>query len=543
MTVWISRRSGDALERARAAAPPGPLAGRLLAVKDNIDVAGFPTTAGCPEFAYEPAAAAPCVRRLEAAGAVVVGKTNMDQFATGLVGTRSPYGVVSALGHPEVVSGGSSSGSAVAVASGEVDLALGTDTAGSGRVPAAMNGIVGLKPTRGLISVEGVVPACLSIDCVSVFARTCAEARLAMCVAADPEGPAARDRPLPARRALAAAAAPRVGVPDPAALDFGDDPEGPGLFRAAVARLEALGARTVDVDLAPFRAAGDLLYGGPWVAERLAAVGGFMRDNPAATLDPVVRSIILGAEGIDAVAAYRGRYALDRIIRDAAGVWDRIDALLVPTVPFAPTIAEVAADPHGVNARLGAYTSFVNLMDLCALALPAGARQSGVPFGVQLVAPALQDALLCDIGTRFELGPAAGARTVRLAVVGAHLRGQPLNHQLTERAARLVAVTESAPEYRLFRLDGTAPPKPGLVRAPGDGVGVELEVWELGEREFGSFVAEVPPPLAIGTVRLASGEEVKGFVCEPFAVEGARDISGFGGWRAYLGSQASVRVP
>jgi allophanate hydrolase len=400
-----------------------------------------------------------------------------------------------------------------------------------------MNGIVGLKPTRGLISMDGVVPACLTVDCVSIFARTCAEAHLALAVAAEPPGPGLRGAagaaggPAGGPRAdLVRLAAPRIGVPPEDQLVFGDE-ESAGLFRAAVARLRTLGARLVEIDLRPFRRAGDLLYGGPWVAERLAAVGDFIRANPDATLDPVVRQVILGAEGIDAVAAYRGRYALDALMRAAAPEWERIDAMIVPTVPFAPTINEVVADPHGVNAALGTYTNFVNLMDLCALALPAGARASGVPFGVQLIAPAFADAFLCALGGRFE------ARTVRLAVVGAHLRGQPLNHQLTGRGARLVAATRTSADYRLHRLPGTVPPKPGLVRAPGQGaVAIEVEVWELGEREFGSFVAEVPPPLAIGTVRLESGDEVAGFVCEPGALDGAEDISHHGGWRAFLAS-------
>ncbi len=450
MTIWITKLSADDLPAPRG----GALAGVRLAVKDNIDVAGVPTTAGCPEYAFTPGRSAPVVERLTAAGAMVVGKTVMDQFATGLTGTRAPTGPVACVADAAVISGGSSSGSAVAVARGEADIALGTDTAGSGRVPAAMNGIVGLKPTRGLISVEGVVPACLSIDCVSIFARTCEEALRALSVAAEPPGPGVRGAPREARADLVRLASPRIGVPSDAHLTFGDD-ESAALFAAAVARLGSLGAELVEIDLRPFREAGDLLYGGPWVAERLAAVGGFIRAHPEATLDPVVRSVILGAEGIDAVAAYRGGYALDALVRAAAPQWERMDALIVPTVPFAPTIDEVAADPHGVNAALGTYTNFVNLMDLCALALPAGTRSSGVPFGVQLIAPAFQDAFLCAVGSRF------AERTTRIAVVGAHLAGQPLNHQLTGRGGRLVEATRTSADYRLHRLPGTVPPKPG----------------------------------------------------------------------------------
>ncbi len=536
MTVWIERLSEGEVAAGIAAAPPGPLSGRRLAVKDNIDVAGLPTTAACPEFAFRPEGSAPCVERLVAAGAVVAGKTNMDQFATGLVGTRSPYGAVSCVARPDVVAGGSSSGSAVAVATGEADIALGTDTAGSGRVPAAMNGVVGHKPTRGLIPVDGVVPACLTLDCVSIFARTCADARVALGVAVDPPGPGRRSSADDVRSALARASSPRVGVPGPEHLEVLED-DGAELFAAAVERLGGLGAGVVEIDLAPFRAAGDLLYGGPWVAERLASVGDFIRSHPGASLDPAVRDIILGAEGISAVEAYRGRYALDRLVASAAPQWEDMDALLLPTVPFAPTLARVAADPLGVNVALGTFTSFANMMDLCALALPAGRWSSGVDFGVQLLAPAFGDAFLLDLGTRFEAAAPVAPARVRLAVVGAHLVGQPLNHQLTGRGARLIATTRTAPEYRLYALSGTVPAKPGLVHAPGGGgAAVEVEVWEMGAREFGGFVAEVPPPLAIGTVVLDGGEAVKGFVCEPHAVDGARDISRLGGWRAYLAS-------
>jgi allophanate hydrolase len=393
-----------------------------------------------------------------------------------------------------------------------------------------MNGIVGLKPTRGLITIDGVVPACRSLDCVSIFARSVGEVRLALAVAADPRG---RSGPLDARQALVRPAAPRVGVPRADQLEFFGDLEAPALFAAAAERLETLGARLVEVDLQPFEAAAKLLYGGPWVAERFAAVGEFIRDHPDAALDPIVREVILGAEGIDAVAAYRGMYRLEELVEEAAPAWAGMDGLLLPTAGFAPTHDDVAADPHGVQAALGRYTNFVNLMDLCALALPAGARASGVPFGVQLIAPALQEGFLCELGGRLE-GAAPPAGAVRLAVVGAHLRGEPLNHQLLDRGARLVAATATAPEYRLYRLPDADPAKPGLVRVAGDGVEVEVEVWELGEREFGTFVAAVPPPLAIGTVRLMDGSEVKGFLCEPYAVAGARDISAFGGWRAYL---------
>ncbi len=527
--VWISRRSQTEIIAARNSAA-GPLAGVTVGVKDNIDVAGLPTTAGCPEFAFAPTAAAPCVRRLEAAGAVVVGKTNMDQFATGLVGIRSPYGALSSVADPNVVSGGSSSGSAVAVARGECDIALGTDTAGSGRVPAAMNGIVGLKPTRGRVSNTGVVPACRTLDTVSVFARTVRGARLALAAMLDPaDGRSATDG------ALARLAAPRIGVPMADQLEFYGDAEAPELFRTAIERLRRLGAAIVEIDFAPFAAAGGLLYGGPWVAERYAAVGQFLRSHRDATLDPIVREVILAASDLSAVDAFRGIYELADLVEQARPTWSRIDVLALPTVVFAPTHDEVADDPHGINAKLGLYTRFANLMDLCAISVPAGVWSGGVPFGLQMVAPAMDDAFLCDLAERFELSAQDDWR-VKLAVVGAHLSGQPLNHELTGRGARPVALTRTAREYRLFRMPGGGIPRPGLVHAPGaSGVGaIEVEVWELDAAAFGSFVAQVAPPLAIGTVQLSDGEQVKGFVCEPRALSGAQEITTLGGWRAYL---------
>jgi allophanate hydrolase len=527
--VWISRRSATEVRAARSVAA-GPLAGLTVGVKDNIDVAGLATTAACPEYAFTPKASALSVQLLETAGAVVIGKTNMDQFATGLVGTRSPYGALSSIADPRVVSGGSSSGSAVAVASGQCDLALGTDTAGSGRVPAALNGIVGLKPTRGRVSTGGVVPACRTLDCVSVLAPTVRGARLALAAMLDPTDARSAVDP-----GLARLAAPRIGVPMGDQLEFYGDGESPELFRAAIERLRLLGAAIVEVDFAPFAAAGGLLYGGPWVAERYAAVGQFLRSHRDATLDPVVREIILAASDLSAVDTFRGMYELADLVEQARPTWSRIDVMALPTVVLAPTHEAVADDPHGVDAQLGRYTRFVNLMDLCAISIPAGAWSGGVPFGLQLVAPAMEDAFLCDLAERFEMSAQSEWR-VKLAVVGAHLQGQPLNHQLTGRHARLVASTRTAREYRLFRLPGGGSPKPGLVHAPGaPGVAaIEVEVWELGAAAFGSFVADVRPPLAIGTVRLSDGEEVKGFVCEPRALSNAHEITTTGGWRAYL---------
>ncbi len=525
--VWITRRDDDAVESAANAAT-GALAGMTVGVKDNIDVAGMPTTAGCPEFAYVPTDNAPCVSRLERAGAVIVGKTNMDQFATGLVGTRSPYGALSSVANPEVVSGGSSSGSAVAVASGHCDVALGTDTAGSGRVPAALNGIVGLKPSRSLISTRGVVPACKSIDCVSIFASSVADARRALLTMVEPDA-----RPLQTD-GISRSAAVRAGVPAPGQLTW-FDPEAQPLFGLALERLQSRGVQIVEIDFAPFLAAGELLYNGPWVAERFAAVGTFLTENPTATLDPDVSGIILDAQGVSAVDAYNGMYHLQELLAAAQPTWHAVDLLALPTVALAPTHADVAADRVGVNTRLGHYTRFVNLMDLCAISIPAGRWSTGVPFGLQLVGPATQDLLLCEVAERF-LRPSR-SHPIRLAVVGAHLRGQPLNHQLTDRGGRFVASTTTAAEYRLFRLPGDGLPKPGLLHTPDDATtvgAIEVEVWELDPAAFGSFVAEVPPPLAIGTLRLADGTMVKGFVCEPWPLGEALEITGYGGWRRYL---------
>lgn len=534
--VWIHRVTADAL----AAAPPraGALSGWRLAVKDNIDVAGVPTTAGCPEFSYVPSKSAPSVARLVEAGAIFVGKTNMDQFATGLTGSRSPYGALSSVADPNVVSGGSSSGSAVAVARGLADIALGTDTAGSGRVPAALNGIVGLKPTRAFVTTTGVVPACRSIDCVSIFARTCAHARRVLGIVADPPS----DHPWPVLRDVRATVTtlgdPRIGVPPAAQLSWFGDREGQSLFDEGVRRLVSLGGRVVEIDLTPFHRAGALLYGGPWVAERFAAVGAFIAANPQAAIDPVVRDVIVAAERIDGAAVFRGAQELADLVGVAAAEWSRMDVLALPTIPRPFTHAEVVADPHGVSAALGTYTNFVNLMDLCALQLPAGAWSSGIPFGLQLIAPAFQDEILIGLGERFEGDERSPTipEHVRLAVVGAHLTGQPLNHELVGRGARRVTTTTTTPDYRLYALAGTTPAKPGLVRTPDGGSAIEVEVWELGLAEFGGFVAAIPPPLGIGSVELADGTMVRGFVCEPYGLTDARDITRFGGWRAFLAS-------
>ncbi|MFT4267521.1 MAG: allophanate hydrolase [Xenophilus sp.] len=533
--------------------PPGrdaPLRGLRFAVKDNIDVAGLPTTAACPAFAYVPTQDATVVRRLREAGALVAGKSNLDQFACGLNGTRSPYGAVPNAFDAAYVSGGSSSGSAYLVAAGDVDFALGTDTAGSGRVPAGLNNIVGLKPSRGLLSTHGVVPAAQSVDCVSIFARTVALALRVLQAgrAFDPADPYSRRLPLAPAHWPAAF---RFGVPSLRAF-FGDV-QAQQAFDAALDRLQALGGTPVEVDYAPLAEAAALLYDSALVAERYAAVRGFFDTHEAEVIEPV-RSILAKGRGFDAAQHVQAQTRLRALGQRAAAMWDRIDVLVVPTAPIHCTLAAMRADPVGLNSRLGVYTNFVNLLDYAALSVPSSLRPDGLPFGITLIGPCGSDFALAALGQRYHhatqlpLGatgrpmPAAVplpqpecAATVRVAVVGAHLSGMPLNGQLLERGAWRVAATRTAAAYRLYALPGTTPPKPGLVRvAPGEGVAVEVEVWELPLARYGAFVAQIPPPLGIGTLTLDDGSAVQGFLCEPLALAGAEDITHHGGWRAYM---------
>ncbi len=539
--VWITPLSDAAVRERAARAPDGPLCGATFAIKDNIDLAGVPTTAACPEYEYTPERSATVVERLLAAGAVPLGKSNLDQFATGLVGVRTPYGVpVNPFG-AEWVPGGSSCGSAVAVSTGQCDFALGTDTAGSGRVPAAFNELVGLKPTRGLLSTRGVVPACRTLDCVSIFTRTIADAAdvLAVAAAYDAEDPYSR----PAAPPVDDRSRPwRIGVPAREHLNFCEDESAAALFNVAVTRWRDLGAEIVEIDYAPFTETARLLYEGPWVAERYAAIRDFIETKPEA-LYPVTRDIIGGAVGATAVAAFAAQYRLAELRRRTEAVWTTIDAMLTPTAPTCYTLEQVAADPIRLNSNLGLYTNHMNLLDLSALAVPVGRLSTGIPWGVTLSAPAFAEDRLLRLGAKFlgEPAPApvlTAAGTVRVAVCGAHLSGLPLNHQLTSLGARKVAVTQTTPDYRLYALPDTSPPKPGLVRVAGGGAEIEVEVWELGIAEYGRFVAGIPAPLGIGTLQLANGEALQGFCCEAVAVEGARDVTEFGGWRGYLRSLA-----
>lgn len=510
----------------------GPLAGLLLAVKDNVDVAGVPTTAACPGFSYLPDADAPAVSALKAAGAVVIGKTNLDQFATGLVGTRSPYGAVRDSRRPEYISGGSSSGSAVAVALGFAHIAIGTDTAGSGRVPAGLQGLVGIKPTIGVVSTDGVVPACASYDCVTIFAADLATAQAAM--AAMSAG--ASQRVWPADVPLAAPPAPRVAVP----AELPElDADWRVAFDAAVHRAQAAGFETVPIAMDAFFAAADLLYNGALVAERWDAAGGFVAGAvPDAGLDPTVASIIIAAGGYSAADLLRDRRRVEELRREALAQLTGCDALLVPTAPAHPCIAEVVADPIAVNTRMGRYTNFCNLFDMCAIAIPAGTVADGAQFGITLLAPTFHDAVVADLAGRF-LGepPAAGwpelgsAAVTELAVFGAHLRGQPLEHQLTSRGARWGGAIKTAPHYRLYALD-TVPPKPGLVRTTEGGATILGERWVLSRAALGDFLDELPAPMMLGKVELDDGTWITGFGCDHAAAEQGRDITRYGGWLA-----------
>jgi len=561
--VWIHLLPREAL-LARAAelerrGPAGlPLYGIPFAIKDNIDLAGHPTTAGCPDFAYVPQASAPVVQALIDAGAIAIGKTNLDQFAAGLVGTRSPYGACGNSFNPKYVSGGSSSGSAVALASGLVSFSLGTDTAGSGRVPAAFNNLVGVKPTCGLLSARGVVPACRSLDCISIFALTGADAAQVLGVAAvfDPGDAYSRRAPGAADTLPASLAGCRLGVPRADQLEFFGDAGAARLFAEAIGKLEQRGAKRVEIDLAPFLEAARLLYEGPWVAERYVGIRTFLDQHPDSVF-PLTRQIISGGSQPTAADCFSAQYRLKELIRRAEPVWAGVDAIVTPTAGTIYTIDQVNADPIRLNSNLGVYTNFMNLMDFAAIAVPAGFLPNGLPFGITLLARAFTDAGLCRLGAEAQrllverMGatgialPAEGAAPVgvrrpamvRVAVCGAHMSGLPLNHQLTERGGVLERRARTAPHYRLFALTGFRPPRPGMLRAEGEpahGASIEVEVWRVPAEAFGSFVDGIPAPLGIGTVELEDGDTLRGFVCESYAVAGAEEITQLGSWRRYV---------
>jgi allophanate hydrolase len=535
-----------------------PLYGVPFVVKDNIDVAGLPTTAACPACAYQPQHSAFVVERLERAGAIVIGKTNLDQFATGLVGVRSPYGVPRNALRADIIPGGSSSGSATAVGAGIVPFSLGTDTAGSGRVPAALNGIVGLKPSLGSLSTTGVVPACRTLDTISIFAGDVGDAFLVYELAAGYDLNDPYSKPFPAPGLSAPPLSIRLGAPRMAQRKFFGDRDAEAAFEADLAKLADGGAKIVEFDIEPFYATARLLYEGPWVAERFAATKPLIEQNPDAML-AVTRQIIEGARKFDAVSAFEALYKLAALRRETAKVWSAFDAMIVPTIPRPYKVAEVIAEPIALNSNLGTYTNFVNLLDLAAIAAPSGLRADGLPSSVTLIGPAGTDGFLAGLAQQIQgrSGAAIGATganvesldgatrrarkgSIEIAVVGAHLSGLPLNRELVALGAVFLREAETIPAYRLFALNGTTPPKPGLLRvSDGEGCAIRTEVWALDAASFGTFVANIPPPLGIGTLEFSDGTNAKGFLVEAQAVRDAADISHFGGWRAFVNAQSA----
>ena len=528
-----------------------PLWGVPFAIKDNIDAAGETTTAGCPAYAYEAEADAFTVAKLRAAGAILIGKTNLDQFATGLVGVRSPYPVPKNALDPEIVPGGSSSGSAVAVARGLVSFALGTDTAGSGRVPAALNNIVGLKPTVGSLSASGLVPACRTVDTISVFALTVEDAYRAFQSAAGHDPADAFSKAVAIPELGTPPPVLKVGIPDARSLKFFGDEVQAASYADALEAVRALGGEIVELDFTPFYQVAEMLYGGVWVAERHAVVGPLMARDPEA-VHPVIRQIVGAATQFSATDTFNSLYRMEALRRTCEAAMAGIDLLCVPTIPTFFTVADLEDDPIGPNSKLGTYTNFVNLLGLCGIAVPTGIRSDGRPASVTLLARAGQDSLTAALASKLHQGagvtmgatgwglpeipaptPKLGPGEITVAAVGAHMSGLPLNGELTRLGGRFLAATSTAPGYRLYRLAGGPPFRPGLVRDATGGT-IALELWALPLARFGSFMSGIPAPLGIGTVTLADGGTVNGFICEAAGLEGATDITDFGGWRAYL---------
>ncbi|KPB73264.1 allophanate hydrolase [Pseudomonas syringae group genomosp. 3] len=533
-----------------------PLYGVPFAIKDNIDLAGIPTTAACPDYAYTPERSATVVEQLIALGAVPMGKTNLDQFATGLNGSRSPYGACPNSVLADYPSGGSSSGSSLAVALGVSSFSLGTDTAGSGRVPAALNNLVGMKASKGLISTAGVVPACRTQDCVSTFTATAREASqlLGLIARFDPRDEYSRRNPQWNDASAFGAPRPfRFGVPRAEDLEFFGCAQGPSLFGDAINRLTALGGEAVSVDLSPFLEAARLLYEGPWVAERYSVAGQLMEDNPEAVL-PVIRAVLGKAPSVSGVDTFRAQYRLQalKVICDRA--LEGLDCVVTPSIGRPVTSAELTAEPVLRNSELGYYTNFVNLLDYAAIAVPGAFMDDGLPWGVTLFGRAFTDQYLLSLADAFQRqtalpliggdrpslpAPPTAARNdlARLVVCGAHLDGLALNGQLKQRGGRLLEATQSSADYRLYALAGGPPFRPGMVRVAKDGVEIAVEIWELPSAELGSFLAGIPAPLGLGKVQLADGRWETGFICEAYGLEGAQDISHLGGWRAHLQQQ------
>ena len=553
ITVLDNRALKPVLDRLDGHSPDTlPLFGIPFAIKDNIDLAGVPTTAACEGLDRLPTETATIVSKLIEAGAIPLGKTNMDQFATGLVGTRSPFGVTRNAFDPAYISGGSSSGSAVAVALGEVCFALGTDTAGSGRVPAAFNNLIGIKPTRGLWSCHGLVPACRTIDCPSLFVLDPRDGAIISAVlgGADPLDPYSRQ----GRARVFNSESLRIAVPRPDQLRFFADTDYQLAFARVVSQWRELGASLVEIDFSPFTEAAELLYEGPWVTERWLAAEAALRDAPETVL-PVIKEIIGGAGERRAADYFSAEYRLAALRQQVSAMFDDFDVLLTPTAGRHYRISEIHEAPIARNSELGYYTNFMNLLDLCAVAVPAGFTDSGMPFGMTLSAPAFSDTALLALAQRWlgrydqpmgacghrlrDASPLPVSGRIEVVVCGAHLSGMPLNHQLTSRGGWLVKATHSAPCYRLYALPGGPPWRPAMVRADS-GAAIEVEIWSLPEAEFGSFVAAIPAPLGIGKVELADGQRLCGFICEQGGVQGAEDITAFAGWRAYMASRKSA---
>ncbi|MDF7800222.1 allophanate hydrolase [Pontiellaceae bacterium B1224] len=522
-----------------------PLYGIPFVIKDNIDLAGIPSTAGCPDYEYVPEQSAHVVAQLIQAGAIPLGKTNLDQFATGLVGTRSPYGACPNSFDPDYISGGSSSGSAVAVAGGCASFSLGTDTAGSGRVPAAFNNLIGLKPSKGLLSCTGVVPACKSLDCVSIFALDAADAQAVFNVASHFDADDCYARKLDQVPVISSGW--KFGVPKMEQLKFFGNNEYKAAFKESVEMLEKAGGTQVEIDFQPFLDAANLLYSGPWVNERYAAVGDFIDKNPDAVLD-TTRTIILSGLQIPAPEVFNAMYKLQAFKRIADKIMNSVDMIVTPTAGTCYTIAEVNADPIQLNTNLGFYTNYMNLLDYCAVAVPT-AMTSALPFGVTLVSFAGHDLKLLQLAdrlhqvSRLSVGktkdrpmpfiPVPGRGTVDLAVCGAHLNGYPLHHQLEDLNAVFVESTETAPEYRMYAFETDGVAKPGLIRGKKKGGGIYLEIYRLTFKNFGKFVSAIPAPLGIGKVKLRGGTEVCGFIAEPAVKQMGEEITHLSDWRKY----------
>lgn len=553
--IWISIDEKENLlrqasELEKKPADSLPLYGIPFAIKDNIDVANLPTTAACPDFKWFPERDSTVVSLLRTAGAIPIGKTNLDQFATGLVGTRSPHGVPENPFNPEYIPGGSSSGSAVSVALGQVSFSLGTDTAGSGRVPACFNNLIGLKPTKGCVSTFGVFPACRSLDCVSIFALNAHDAQKVFHVAAkfDSSDPYSRGIP---NELDTLKKVPKngltFGVPEPLQLQFFGNEQYQELYLKSISQLESLGYTRKVIDFNPFLDAAKLLYEGPWVAERYWATRDLIEKSPDSLLPTTRKVIEKGIEG-SAVDTFDAMYKLQSLKQKADAILAEVDFVATPTAGTHYRTIEIEEDPIKLNSNLGYYTNFMNLLDLSAIAVPTGFTNKSLPFGITLFSDAFHDEKLLTIASRLQqksslcLGKSESKRftdlveteydSLPIAVCGAHMSGLPLNGQLKELGATYLNTTRTTPHYRLFALPNTSPPKPGLTRDTENGGSIEVEIWNLPKTQWSTFIEKIPSPLGIGNIELEDGSYVKGFLCETWATTEAKEITELGSWRA-----------